>query len=140
MSNTNSAMGPVQARIYATLEADAALMTMIGSRLYDEVPASYGNFPYVQLGEITETPANSMGANGQGRVVEQVIHIYSQAKGWKEAQDILEYLVNDIDTTLLPNPTGWKTYGSWYTFGREIRDPDGTRHVFAKFQIQVGQQ
>lgn len=140
MSNLNTAMNAVQAEIYAVLKADAGLMTAVSNNLFDEVPDNYGDFPYVQLGEINETPDNVMGPNGQGRTVEQTIHIYSQAKGWLEAQNILEFLVKDIDLTLLPNPAGWKTYSSLYTFGREIRDPDGTRHIVAKFQIRVGQQ
>lgn len=143
MSSVNSAMGPVQTVVYTALTGDTGLQALVGTRIFDEVlPGGYSEFPYVQLGEIVETPQNVFGgATGAGRVVDQTIHIYSQAKGWQEAQGILDALVRIIDLAgVLPNPAGWKTYASLYTSGREIRDPDGTRHIVARFQIQVGLQ
>jgi len=143
VSNQYSAMSNVQKGIFTTLEADATLMAAVNNNLFDEVPDNYGNFPYIQLGEINETPENVMGSNGQGRICEQTIHIYSQAKGWQEAQNLLNYLVQDIDigvANVKANTAGWNVYMTLYTFGREIRDPDGTRHIVAKFQIHVGQQ
>ena len=143
MSSVNSAMGPVQTVVFTALTGDTGLATLVGNRIFDEVPpGGYSEFPYVQLGEINETPQNVFGGStGAGRIVDQTIHIYSQAKGWQEAQGILDALVRIIDLAgVLPNPVGWKTYASLYTLGREIRDPDGTRHIVARFQIQVGIQ
>lgn len=143
MANANSAMGPVQKEIYTLLTGDATLTGLLATynsapAVFDEVPAAgYSDFPYIQLGEINETPSNTFGR--VGRDVRQTIDIYSQAKGWKEAQDILEQLCRLIDLTLLPNPTGWTTQLSEYVFGREIRDPDGTRHIVAQFRINVTQ-
>jgi len=135
MSNQNSAMGPVQATIYTVLTGDSTLKGLVGTNIFDEVPPNYSDFPYVELGDVTETPDNTFSETG--RMVEQVIHVYSQAKGWLESQNILEQLVHLIDETLLPNPTGWTTYMSLYTFGQEIREPDGVRHIVSRFTIKV---
>ncbi len=103
--------------------------------MYDEVPASYENFPYLQIGEISETIDNTFSTTG--RAVEVSLHIYSQAQGWKESQLILEECIRLLDETLLPNPTGWTTYECHYVLGQEIREPDGTRQTLARFVFHV---
>jgi hypothetical protein len=143
----NSAMLPVQAMVYTVLAADAALKALVMTdagggvptdpRIYDEVPQSVDIFPYVQVGEAIESIDNTFSETG--RSVTVAVHIYSQAQGWKESQAILEEVVRLLDETLLPNPAApWTTWRNDYDpGGMEQRDPDGTRHIVARFTIKV---
>jgi hypothetical protein len=143
----NSAMLPVQAAVYTTLAADAALGALLETdagagvqtapRIYDEVPQSVDIFPYVQVGEAIESKDNTFSETGRSVVV--AVHIYSQAQGWKEAQGILEEVVRLLDEVLLTNIAApWTIWDNNYDpGGMEQRDPDGTRHIVARFTIRV---
>ncbi len=135
MGNQNSAMQPVQAEVYTLLTGDSTLNGLVGGRIYDEVPPSYDNFPYVQLGTTSEVIDNTFSTTG--RVVTQDIHVYSNARGWLESQNILESLTRLLDEALLPNPGDWATYKNEYAAGQEIREPDGVRHILARFTFWV---
>lgn len=137
MANTRSAMQPVQAKVYTVLTADATLIAApVSGHIYDEVPPSYDNFPYIQLGATSEVIDNTMSTTG--RAVTQDIHIYSRARGWLESQTVLDSLCRLLDETLLPNPDAtWSTYKNEYAAGQEIREPDGIRHIHARFTFWV---
>lgn len=137
MANLNSAMQPVQAKVFSVLTGDSALQAApVSGHIYDEVPPSYDNFPYIQLGATSETIDNTFSTTG--RLVTQDIHIYSNARGWLESQTILESLVRLLDeTTLVTIDANWTGSESYYSAGQEIREPDGVRHITARFTFRV---
>lgn len=136
----NSALQEVQAAIYVTLVNDG-LAGLVGDRIFDEVPASLDEFPYVHLAEATEQVQGET-FSSKNRVVSLKINVWSRAEGWKEAQAILEELVRVLYVDLFlagdfTQPTGWTVTDSTYVLAQEIRDPDGTRRIAATFAFSA---
>lgn len=61
----DSALGPIQTAVYTLLSADATLMGLIGSRLYDAVPASGSAYPYVIVGDGFEVRSDTFQKRGR---------------------------------------------------------------------------
>jgi hypothetical protein len=107
------------------------VMTKI-SGIFDYVKDAQA-FPYISLGEGTETPFLTFGRNGHENVF--TLHIWSQKKGYKECYQILDALVIRLDGFALV-VTGHDTVLLEYDGGDSMRDPDGiTRHVAARFRL-----
>ena len=135
MANS-TAMLAVQRRVVATLQAASALTTL--APVFDEVPEGQA-FPYVEIGEIEEVLNNIFAKNGRSLLVS--IHIYSEAGGFKEGEQILEQLNILLDDTLLPNPTGWIVLMNHYEIGTAQKEFDVVqlRHLIARYRIEVEQ-
>lgn len=73
------------AAIHGVLSGDGALGDMIGG-VFDFVPARTA-YPYVVLGDVRSTDASTVAATI--RRVELSLHVYSRARGRKEAGDIM---------------------------------------------------
>ena len=81
-----SAAYELQKAIYATLKADAGVIALVGSRVFDRVPNNYDTFPYVKIGEDVLSQWDTDDANGfDGSIT---IHCYSRYSGKKEAKQI----------------------------------------------------
>lgn len=89
-----SAFAAVQAAVHSRLWADATLLGLTGThateagkaRVYDEPPENAA-LPYVVIGDAVENHDNRMGGK-VGRVVDFFVHVWSDYRGNKEAQDI----------------------------------------------------
>lgn len=132
----NSALAPVQARVFAILDADSTLDGLVGNgRIYDHVPAQSA-FPYVCLVEFRERPDDTLGT--KGRVILATIDAYSQAEGYKEVEAICEEVIRLLDNDDITGVTGWTVASSLYTDGDLTREIDGlTRHASMTFTIEV---
>ncbi len=92
---------PLQAAVYAALSADAALAALVGTAIYDAVPA--GTLPpiYVTLGQ--ETVRDRSDQTGAGAEHEFNISIVTDSAGFlsaKSAAAIISDLLVDADLSL----------------------------------------
>jgi hypothetical protein len=93
--------GALQAAVFAALTADAALGAIVGTDVYDAVPA--GNVPdlYVRLG--TETVREASDGSGTGAVHFLTVSVITTAPGFasaKAAAAAVSDALHDADLTL----------------------------------------
>lgn len=97
----NSPAAELQKAIFARLEGDAPLKTLLGgAKVYDQAPA-HTPFPYVTFGRIGIHDWST----GTERGTEQIfsIHVWSKARGKREVHAIMETvrgLLDDADLSL----------------------------------------
>jgi hypothetical protein len=144
MTLVNSAMQEVQAAIFQTLQADTGLAALVGTRIFDEVPAGLDeeSYPYVHIAEASEQPDGDTWTS-KNRVVSLKINVWSRAKGWKEAQAVLDELIGVLFVDLFTapgafvQPADWTIWRSAYVLAQEIRDPEGTRRMVCTFAFSA---
>jgi hypothetical protein len=127
-------VGSVQRAIYDILSQDRVLRDMV-TGVFDDVPEDQA-FPYVQLGDRTETNKPSTMLT-QGRENTLTLHIWSRAKGYLEAKQIGNRVIELLDDVPLYLP-GWTWEHTGYEFGAYMRDMDGiTRHGVLRFRVRA---
>lgn len=96
-----SAAAELQKAIFAKLRDDAALVALLGGqRIFDHAPADIA-FPYISFGRSSAYDWSTATELGSEHVVS--LHVWSKAKGKKEALDIMERaraLLHDQPLTL----------------------------------------
>jgi hypothetical protein len=121
----------IQSALYTTLATDSTLLTL-GSGVYDALPADMP-FPYVVIGQDTETPWN--GLTKIGRAITVTIHIFSRQNGMKEAKQIADRIITLIERQTL-TANGITTVSSVLDLSQFFMDPDGlTRHGVVRFRF-----
>jgi hypothetical protein len=130
----SSAALEVQTAIFAILDADVTLSALV-TGVFDDVPESYTDFPYVTLGEDVLTEFDTDGVLGFR--VSLTIHCWSQYKGQRETK-----LVQDAIYRALHH-VSMRLAGYTMILSRQVdqtgeRDPDGmTRHGVQTFELLV---
>jgi hypothetical protein len=130
----SSAALEVQTAIFAILDADATLSALV-TGVFDDVPESYTDFPYVTLGEdvLTEYDTDAL----FGFRVSVTIHCWSQYKGQRETklvQDAIYLALHHASLTV----SGYNVILSRQVDQTSERDPDGmTRHGVQTFELLV---
>lgn len=126
----------LQQAVYTRLTADADLNALVGSGIYDHVPAKSA-FPYITIGDVTEVPNDTMQTSG--RDVTLTLHYWSQAKGMKETHQIHDAVTASLDRWQ-GSIAGWGVTQMLLEFYDTFRDPDGvTRHGVARFRVHAHQ-
>lgn len=126
----------LQQAIYSRLSGDAALTTTLGAAVYDDVPDSAA-FPYVAIGDVTETPRDTMGTTGRDTTV--TVHTWSQYEGSKEVKQI-QNRVDELLDRWSPTVAGWNSVHMQQEFFETFRDPDGiTRHGVSRYRVHLHQ-
>lgn len=124
----------LQQAMYTRLSGDTELVTTLGAAVYDHVPDSAA-FPYVVIGDITETAADTMGTTRRDMTV--TVHTWSQAAGFKQVKQIQDR-VDDLLDRWSPTVTGWTAIQMLQEFFETFRDPDGTtRHGVSRYRIHI---
>jgi hypothetical protein len=130
----SSAALEVQTAIFAILDADVTLSALV-TGVFDDVPESYTDFPYVTLGEDVLTEFDTDVATGFR--VSVTIHCWSQYKGQRETklvQDAIYRALHHVDMTV----SGHNVLLSRQVDQTSERDPDGmTRHGVQTFELLV---
>jgi hypothetical protein len=93
--------GPLQAAVFATLNADAALGALVGSAVYDAVPAGVVPDLYVRLG--SETVREASDGTGAGAVHFLMVSVITTNPGFataKAAAAAVSDALQDADLTL----------------------------------------
>ena len=120
----------LQKAIYAALTGDGALMAMI-TGVHDHVPQE-ADFPYVTIGEGTTTFI------GRGSVeLTLVLHVWSRARGRKEAKQILVEINRILNEANLTVP-GFVLMWLFFDFSRTLLDSDGaTYHGITRYSAKT---
>lgn len=126
-----SALWPVQEALVARLQANATLMTKV-SGVFDGEAWEGEPLPYIVVGSSTEAPAHTFGRAGWSDTI--TVHIW--AAGGMARRDALEIL--DLVDASLADPlaiSGHQTARLRREFGEVLTDPDGSRHVPARYRV-----
>lgn len=126
----------VQEAVYGTLSADTALQALIGSpaRLYDMVPPAAA-FPYITLGDITLRDFDTKDRTGFEQVM--VLHIWSRARGRKEAKQIMQALYDALHRADL-TVSGADAVSCQFQAASTAMESDGiTLHGVMRFRVVV---
>ena len=127
----------LQKAVFAALEADAALTSLIGAgRIHDDAPQTT-SFPYITFGT---TPSRDW-STGTDTGAEHVLtlHVWSRAAGKKEAQAIMRLLREALhDEPLVIEDH--RLINLRHEFSDTSRDPDGeTVHGIVRFRAVTEQ-
>jgi len=132
-----SAMAAVQAAVYSKLTADVGAGGLLNvtspmiTGVFDEVPDGQ-SFPYIVIGDQNEASFSTMAKDGGVLLI--TLHIWSQAKGFREAELVLGRANYLLDGALVI--TGYAHVGTVYEGADTLRDPDGiTRHIAARYRV-----
>jgi Protein of unknown function (DUF3168) len=120
----------LQKAVYDALTANADLTAAV-SGVYDHVPADT-SFPYVTIGETTIADWSSKSFDGQAHAL--TLHIWSRARGRKEAKEIMALLYDTLhDAALVVE--GQELVNLRFDFGQTLLDADGlTVHGFQRYR------
>ncbi len=137
MTAVGTAQNQVQTGIYNALTGDSTLMSLLsGGGVFDAsaVPQNQA-FPYITLGDCTETQADTM--DGRTYELTYTPHIWAIGAGFKACQAIFARM----NWLLHRQPLSLATQthvGTWYMNMRIMEDPDGI-HVqgIATYHIRV---
>lgn len=126
----------LQQAVYTRLSGDATLTSTLGAAVYDHAPDG-SNFPYVVIGDVTETPRDTMGTTGRDATL--TVHTWSQYAGSKQVKEI-QSRVDELLDRWKPTVTGWTSVNMQQEFFETFRDPDGiTRHGVSRYRIHLHQ-
>lgn len=122
----------LQKALYATLTANAGVTSALGgARVYDDVP-SRTEFPYITFGQSTARDWSTGTEPGREHTI--TLHVWSRARGRKEADDVMaaaEAALHDAALTL----DGHRLINLRHEFSDARRDPDGeTVHGIARYR------
>jgi hypothetical protein len=138
--SVQTAINEVQAAVYALLVPSGSIDTTLASLgvvgVFDwrKVPQNQP-FDYVTLGDITETPENTLGRRGY--VLNFAIHIWSRYLGTQAPSAMLERINELIDQEPLTLATHAHV-STRYQRTKTYADQDGlTIHLIAQYQIFV---
>ena len=127
-----SASWSLQQSVFATLVADTAITALLGAdRIYDDVPQG-SPLPYLTLGQSTVRDWSTGTDDGNEHLI--TLHVWSDAKGKKQASDIADAVrtaLHDQPLTLV----GHRLVNLRHEFSEARRDPDGaTVHATVRFR------
>jgi Protein of unknown function (DUF3168) len=127
-----SASWALQQSVFARLASDAPLLALLGSpRIYDDVPQG-ADFPYLTFGHGLARDWGTGSEDGNEHIL--TLHVWSQAKGKKEAHEIMGALrtaLHDQPLTL----SGHRLINLRHEQSEARRDPDGeTYRGIARFR------
>ena len=118
-----SASWSLQAAVFAALQADVTLQSLLGDppRVFDATPPLPA-FPYVVIGDDAETNWDTATEEGSEHQFE--IHVWSRSGGHKEAKAIADAVRATLDNAAL-SLTGHTLIGIRYLDADFTRETDG---------------
>lgn len=128
----SSASWSLQRSIYQTLSTDTGLTTLLGGpRVYDDVPQD-ANLPFLTLGQSTSRDWSTGTEDGEEHIV--TLHVWSEAGGKKEAQEIIGKVRELLHDSHLPL-TEHRLVNLRHEYSEARRDPDGeTIHGIIRYR------
>ncbi|WP_432132752.1 DUF3168 domain-containing protein [Streptomyces tendae] len=130
-------MLPVQSAVYARLRDDGTLAGMV-TGVYDYVPEDV-TYPYIVIGEATETPDNRHGGFGRQTVV--TLHVWSRYQGYTQALRIGAQVTALLDHQPLTLP-GLDWIATRFEFSQTLTDPEppgDIRHLVLRYRVVTEQ-
>ena len=134
--NAQSAMQEWQAAAYARLTSDTTLMSMITGVFDNAAVPQNQTFPYVTLGDITESPDNRFGRRGYDQI--NMLDIWDSSNGFLNAQNILAQLNRLLDQQVLTLATHAHVY-TLYDNAQTLNDPgtNNIRHIPVRYKTFI---
>lgn len=138
-------LGPLQAALYARLAGDQTLLDLLGHKggpkpqngIYDDVPQG-ALFPYIEIGEVIETPRNAHGEFGSEHLA--TLHVWGNKRGFKDAQAVVARVRALLDHQPL-TVTGHNVWRVAHEQTLTLRDPNPElRHLPVRFRITTEQE
>ncbi|MFJ4987894.1 DUF3168 domain-containing protein [Streptomyces sp. NPDC088732] len=130
-------MLPIQQALSARLSGDEDLQALI-TGVFDFVPEKQA-YPFVVIGEATETPDNRHG--GFGRQTSVTLHVWSQYRGYTQALQIGAIITGLLDHQPLPI-AGLDWISTRFEFSQTLTDPEppgDIRHLVLRYRITTEQ-
>jgi hypothetical protein len=137
VSTAPAPMLPVQQALYDRLTGDAVLMATL-TGVYDYTPEE-DNYPFLVIGEATETPDNRHGGFGRQTLV--TLHVWSKYRGYTQALTIGARVTALLDHQPL-TITGLDHIVTRFEFSQTLTDPEPTgdiRHLVLQYRIVTEQ-
>lgn len=119
-----SAAAELQKAIVAALSGDAALGAVVGSRIFDQAPASVP-FPYIAFGRTGIHDWSTSTEDGTEQLF--TLHVWSKAKGRQETLAIMEQVRVRLDNAALAL-AGHHLVSLRLDYGEARRDDDLSVH------------
>lgn len=137
MSTPASPMWPIQKAVRAQLRGDATLMALV-TGVYDGAPETDA-FPYIVIGEATETPDNSHDRYGWQTVF--TLHVWTQYQGHGPGLEIGTRVTALLDHQPLTVP-GFDHIVTRFEFSQTLTDPEppgDIRHLVLRYRVVTEQ-
>jgi hypothetical protein len=129
-----SAYHAIQKSIFQILTSDPTLMAKVVG-VFDYTPGNT-EFPYITIGEATDTSFTVYGTLGQDLTM--AIHVWSRYLGYAELASILDDIMELLGNKIIPLDDGWVASGSWYVGTQTMVESDGiTRHAITRYRYLV---
>lgn len=113
---------PFMQKVYELLVADTDLSAAVGGRIYDNVPHETP-YPYVEIGDLDSECEPTHTNERQAGQLE--IHVWSNYKGTKEANQIID-LINKVLDNVDLDLDCFTTIEFRCSLAKASKDPDGT--------------
>jgi hypothetical protein len=127
-----SSTAALRAAIHDALNADGALVAMLGGpKVYDEPPRAAA-FPYVTLGEARVSDSST--GTEEGEEHQLTLHAWSRQGGYREAHLIAGALLQALDDAPL-SPEGHRLVNLRFSVADVRREADArTYHALVRFR------
>lgn len=125
----------LQQAVYQRLAADATLVSLVGTSIYDAVPAGLTGTTYVALGP--EDVREASDKTGRGALHEFTISVVSDAAGFATAKQVAA-AVSDalVDATLILARGTLVSLNFYRARARRVQDAD-MRRIDLRFRARV---
>lgn len=110
----------LQQAFFSTLKANEAMIGLVGTRIYDAVPAR-ALYPYASYGPVSLRDRSDSSNSGHEHIVS--IAAYSRQPGYREAYALADAITEAIDATTL-NLSGHKLILLRFDNAEFVREAD----------------
>ncbi len=131
---TYALSAPLQAAVYQALLADAGVSDLVGTEIYDALPAGAMPPMYVLLGD--EKVKDASDGTGQGAWHDFTVSVVSEAAGFSGAKEV----AGAVSTALVDAPltlSSGRLAGLRFVKARAAREPGGLRRINLTFRARV---
>lgn len=131
---TYAMAGGLQSAIYTHLSGDAALAELVGSAIYDALPAGTLPQTYVALGG--EEVLDRSDVTGSGAEHRFFVTVTSDAAGFATAKSAAAAVCDALVGAAVPLPRG-RLAGLWFARARAERLTGGGRQITLRFRARL---
>lgn len=131
---TYAIAGGLQSAIYTHLTTDAGLTALVGSAIYDAIPAGTLPQTYVALG--SEEVMDRSDKTAGGAEHRFFISVTTDTAGFAEAKAAAAAVCDALVGASVPLTRGQLT-GLWFDRGKAARLSGGTRRITLRFRARV---
>jgi len=137
---SESPVNPLQKALYARLNGDATLTTLMGPSSVHDQPPEGDPYPYIRLGDHLDIPDNDL--TSFGREVTETLHVWTRERsngpGQAIAARVVELLDHQPDALVV---AGHQVVAIRWEFGQALTDPNPEiRHHVLRFRVVLAQE